>query len=891
MKMLKIYGVIAALFLMFFQASVRASGEEIIFSPDKQTNIVLVNSTAVTETTVSGVKAYSVNLGQSLYFNINDAIIYQNPGHQNVEIDVSYYDTGCGWFRIMYDGENGSDTVYNDDTELYNTNKIITRTIRLEDAYFGNRGGGGTADLMINVPNSDDGKALCITALQVRVLPSKSCIKIDAQSGAYGNIFFDDDSRTFSVEYSNKSSGTIPFNVCYEIKNTDKTVTYHSETKSFTVSAASSVKDSYSLSAVSKYGTYLLCINASGGDGQYESVLEIPFSFCVGKENGGVNSRIGVNGHFNTGRESENGMKILRKAGFGNIRDAYYWAEFEAKKGVYAETANCTECYTNAEANGMDILILAAYSNTNYCETERHIPATDEEREAFANYVHKMLEARNGKVNVVEIWNEPNLAKFNENALSSADYVKFLKAVYEKIKPDYPNVKIGAPAISSVDYINTWLKSMLEADIDGDGSYDAYKYFDVLTLHHYCSSKLPQVVGLIKPLFSYLEQYGCADKQVYHTEFGVQETVDQYNSITGKGTMLKLGDEEQARRLSQYYLLLQGNNLGDRFFIYNFSNNGLLENVQSYSAGLVKPDNYRVPYAAKPALLAMANVNNLLKNTDSAEVVQSGNVNVLKYSGADLDKEVYAFFTFGSESIYTFTPEWETVEFLDVYGNRLDIPSDNGSYTLNISGSPVYAVKNIGSHGAVSFARKGENIVASGTFNEAKAGDYVGVEVFDANKSIVSIGQLTLDSTKKFSYEFTPADLNSEFSVHFGTQTFGEVYMLDFKGAELKQSVIRAYVNQAEAASLSDIINSESVTIEASIYDDTVTDFVVACASYKDNTLGNVRLISKNNMTINNGIYSTNISASEFTGADRVSIFMLDSLNNILPLAEALHFN
>ena len=890
MKILNKFLIMTAFILVFLQANVWADNERIMYSPNEQTNIALVNSDVVTETTVSGINAYSVELGQSLYFDINDEIIYQNPEYQNVEIDISYFDIGCGWFRISYDRENSGKTVYYDDTELYNTNSIITRTIRLEDAYFGNRCGMGGSDFIITVSESDYGKPLCITAVEVRLLSTKGCIKIDAQSDAYGNIFFDDDNRTFSVEYSNKSSNSIPFNACYEIKSADKTVTYHSETKNFTVGANSYINDSYSLSEVSDYNTYMLCITASDTTGEYESFYETPFSFCVGKKNGGINNRIGINGHFNKGRESENGMKILKKAGFGNIREGYYWKDFEVEEGVYEEIANCTECYSNAEENEMDILILAAYSNTIYCETERHLPATDAEREAFANYVYEILKARNGNVDVIEIWNEPDLEKFNANALGQEDYVRILKAVYEKVKPDYPNVKIAAPAISNVYFINTWLPDMLAADIEGDDSYDAYKYFDILTIHHYRRYKLPQVVSDITPLFAYMEQYGCADKQIYHTEFGVHETVTQYNPTTGEGTMFKLGDDKQARLLTQYYLLIHGNNLGDRFYIYNFSNNGVIENLQTNSSGIVKPDYYRVPYAAKPAFLAMANINNLLKNTDSAQVIESGSKNVLKYFNRDLNIEVYAFFTFEGKDTYTFTPMGENIEFFDMYGNRISIPLNNGSYTLNISESPIYAGKNVDSHRDVSFGRSGENIVVNGTFNQANAGDYVGVKVFDVNDNIVSIDQLILDSAKKFSFEFTPDVLKSEFTIYFGTKTFGEVYMLDFSGSELKQSVLRAYVNQTEAETLSDIVNSQLVTIEASIYDASITDFVAVCVAYDNNIMTSVRLINSDDMTINNGIYSTNINTTEFIDADRVSVFMWNSFNNIIPLAEGLHF-
>lgn len=894
MKKLIRFMLASAFFLLLFQVSTRAIGDEIIFSPDVQTNIVLVNSTVVTETIVSGVKAYSVNTGQSLRFNINDSVIYQNPDFYNVEIDVSYYDTGCGWFSIKYDSESNSEMTYNDYVELYNTNTIIKKTIRLEDAYFGNRCASGTSDFIINVPNSEYGKALNIISIEVRVLPSKSCIKIDAQSGVYGNIFFDDNNRIFSVKYSNKSSNAISFNAYYEIKSNDKTVTYHSETKSLNVSSDSSVVDNYTLSAVNQYDTYMLYITVSDSTELYESVLEVPFSFCVGSKYGGVNSRIGINGHFNTGKESQNGMEILRKAGFGSVREGYYWANFEAQKGIYSETANITECYTNAEANNMDILVLAAYSNTNYCETDRHIPATDEEREGFANYVYEMLGARNGNVSVVEIWNEPNLEKFNANNLGQEDYVRLLKAVYEKIKPEYPDVQIGAPAISNVQYISSWLPDMLASDIDGDGSYDAYKYFDIVTIHHYRgtnATRLAGVVNDISPLFDYLAQYGCADKKVYHTEFGLGSMVTQYNPNTEQGTMYEVGEERQAELLSQYYLLIHGNNSGEKFYIYQFSNNGIIENLSTNSYGLVKADNYRVPYAAKPGLLAMANINNLLKYTDATEVVQSGNINVLKYTCADLDKEVYAFFTFAGNETYVFTPGWDNAEFYDMYGNRLNIPLVGGNYTLNISESPVYAGKNTDTHRTVLFTRNGGNIIATGIFAGAKAGDYVGIKVFDKSNNLVSIGQVVLDDSKQFTFEFTPLSLNSELTVQFGTKSFNEVYILDLNADELKRSAVRVYVNEVPASSLCDIAEAETVQIKVDIYDETITDFSLVCASFEEKTLKDVLVIKMKDMNVVGNTYSTSLSTSTFDDAERVAMLLLDTLDRIIPLTEALGFN
>lgn len=118
------------------------------------------------------------------------------------------------------------------------------------------------------------------------------------------------------------------------------------------------------------------------------------------------------------------------------------------------------------------------------------------------------------------------------------------------------------------------LKGRLKPDTDGDGEYDLYKYCDGISVHHYIGD-LKRISTDGEKLKTLLANYGFADKKLYHTEFGYTET------IRSNGKWVYRGEEKQASFLAKYASSLRAKKSGDRFYIYDFSNDGLAENQPS----------------------------------------------------------------------------------------------------------------------------------------------------------------------------------------------------------------------------------------------------------------------------------------------------------------------
>ena len=415
---------------------------------------------------------------------------------------------------------------------------------------------------------------------------------------------------------------------------------------------------------------------------------------------------MGIGAHFNWGRESNAAMELINKIGISSIRDGYNWANFEKEKGVYTEPESYTNYLGNAQKNNFDVLIAATYGNTLYdMATQQYMPETDEQRQAYVNYILEMLKLNNDKIDVVEVWNEPDSVTYNPGAYDRPEvYIRLLKAVSEAVRLEYPHVKIAGPSLSSatLSQKKDWLETFLSASITDDegNEHFASEYFDIVTIHHYALNydrsvkRTTETLGEIKYL---LEKYGCGEKEIYHTEFGATHLERSSGSIIKNDLSL------QAAKLAKYYLGLLGTKAGDRYYIYDLSNDGFAENVMGYNYGLTESHEADVPYAAKPSLLAVANINKLIgeKNTSEFKTVvldecvhaEQHYAYEITFGGASDESIVTALFTDNEDVNYTFDSGGKTTFFYDIYGNQFEIKPTDGAYVLTIGQYPVFAIQ------------------------------------------------------------------------------------------------------------------------------------------------------------------------------------------------------
>lgn len=699
-------------------------------------------------------------------------------------------------------------------------------------------------------------------------------VAVSAKTNSAGNIFFDGDEKNFEVTFKNEAAQNADFNVKYVVSGINGDTVFE-KSASLSLGANGEKTENFPIT-VQKYGVYYFNVYLADESGNDTETYSYKFSLCPYADYAEYDSEIGVCPHFNWGRECVNGTEIIKKAGIDHIREGYNWANFERKKGVYTETDAMKNYLDAAENNGIDILALAAYGNTLYTGDSYAVPTTDEQRAAFANYVYNMLDKNHGRIKIVEIWNEPDIARFNTNNASPEDLAYLVKAVYDKIHTDFPSVEICAFALANA-YNETgreWLERALKTDTDGDGEYDLYKYCGGISVHHYITD-LQRISTDGEKLKTLLAKYGFADKKLYHTEFGYTEARRE------NGAWVLKGEETQAAYIAKYASSLRAKNAGDIFYIYDFSNDGLEEDEPEHNFGLVESVSYDVPYAAKAALIAVANMNRVIGDCAADEILSdSGSLSVYKFKNGIGTKESYIMFSESGAAVYDFAAQSGKTVFYDMYGNEMNFAFDGEKYTVNVGKNPIYAVVTFGDDICETYLENGK-IVAEAKFENGNIGEYVGVKVFDKKGKIVYLNQFSLSEDKKIKFSFSSVPSES-YSILIGMKSRSAVYRTDAEGT--RKAKITLVKNGGEVNTLGSLLNGK-ITLYAEIFDRAYDTFTVAAAAYKNEILTDVKLIKKEDMTFDGIRFSYEILPEMFENADTAGFYIVNSTESVMPLA------
>lgn len=855
--------------------------------------------------TYGGRKAYlfddSAKTG-SLEFEFAGAFANGNTEFKNVEIAVEYADTNYGAFYIDYDSYNGNNKKISDYTELYNTSygktapEVKTAVYRIEDAVFKNHGGYHGSDFKINVPKSDRGKGVYIYGVSVSVLDTVSGIDISSESQSAGNIFFDGDEKSVDVTFTSRRADSAALDVVFSVTNENGALldTY---TEKLNVAAGTAETVGVSLAAAHRYGIYTLSVEGTDAEKNIRIEKKIPFSVCVNGSASGGNDQMGMGAHFNWGREYEGAMSIIKKMGVNNIRDSYSWAETETEKGTYTEPQKFTSYLAAAKENGFGLVLMAGYGNSLYGLSGYSIPKTVTEREAFACYVKNMLDRHGEDVDAVEIWNEPDIDTFNQNSATPADYARLVKAVCDKIHGDYPNVQIAGPVMSQslTTSGQAWLEQLLKCDTDGNGKYDMAEYLGTVSVHHYPQGHyltVSQSVEKLKTLNGLLEKYGCGDKPRYHTEFGLVSLGNRYFSSYCKedGILINRGDKKCAAQLSQYFLQLTVNNVADRYYIYEFSDNGLAEN--SGLLGITKSTSGETLNEAKPSLIALANINRLIAGFESVGETVSGSRHELRFENKNTGSELLTVYTEeenGSEE-YELDADGRTAEFFDMYGNTFrPIANADGAYTLTITEEPIYVRLSGMNEASVSAIYDNGAVRLDGRVYGVSAGEPLAIRVLDSEGKTVYLNQITVGSDNAFSAVFDAAQ-GASYVLNLGNRKFDGIYVLDVDGADIKRCKVSVAANNVSIGAIDELRAAEGAVIRATLYDSGINDFRLVVGYYKGGTLIKVQLLEKDSpylsRTDGENTYTADMKQLDDTSADCIKIFMFDGSQSITPLTE-----
>ncbi len=701
---------------------------------------------------------------------------------------------------------------------------------------------------------------------------TEGTLSVSAVTDKLGNIFFTGESVVFDVDIVN----TFAVDKRVEFSVVDNSGNNANITKAYSIPANGTGQMELCFE-VTEYGTF--CLRVKSGE---DIILEVPFSMIIKNEGYSDEFEMGIHGHFMANhKEHEKSLEIVKNAGFSNIRYGSKWNDYQedAVDGVASPVAVPAKTVQMLNrANELGLRVMPTFRGNIGTANETHMPNTVDERNAFADFVIEALEGMSVKPKYIELWNEPNLEKFSDAYNNPVEYAKLLRVVYDKVKEDsrFADIEICAPAVSEVDVLHIgWLNGnngLFAADTDGDGTADGYKWFDALSIHHYAKNEAYESkIEDIERIEEALASLGRNDVKFYHTEFGV--------------TQVGMTQEEQATRLSQYLLTLRANRPGDKFFIYDFSNDGLDTEDGENNFGLVEAHNADIPYAAKLSFAAVSNMNNLLNGYSSCDITKNGDARELCFN-KDFGKysKVYALYSLTDNVSYSFNPNSE-VTFFDAYGN--EIGGSTGDLTLNRM--PIYAAVERANEIDVICTENGSTATVNAQFKAATIGNSVGIKVIDKFGKLCWIDQSVLDKNHSCSFELDLGYADEHnYSVWYGMDELNGIYITDGD----KNSKMFLYITKnddSEVKSLSSISAGEKILVKAVPLNGTESDFTVICACYDDSgALKTFRNYSKAQLK-NDGVSNyAEIAYDDISGINTVKFYVFDSLQGMIPLSESI---
>ncbi|HBL40683.1 MAG TPA: hypothetical protein DDY98_03575 [Ruminococcaceae bacterium] len=303
--------------------------------------------------------------------------------------------------------------------------------------------------------------------------------------------------------------------------------------------------------------------------------------------------------------------------------------------------------------------------------------ADDEYFDAYVRYVDFVSKSLAGKVEAYEIWNEPDIKGFNTKEATGADYAELLKAAYQTIKHNDPNVTVlGGSIALHTDFIDAMMKA------------GAGKYMDGLSVHYYLSKNAPEKQAR-KRLDKYrdvLVKYGYGKMPVWLTETGWANCyVDELTQAQYIVRNAVLYDE---------FLLDYG--IEGRYFTYELQDSSITSsdlNVQNYenSLGLYKND-----FTPKKSAGAVKTFNSMTagkkltaikqtryglfyqKSAYAATYSQSGQTAYVVWAESQMDLEITL-----PDAPFT---------IYDMQGNIIEKDVQGGVKQIGASPSPIYLV-------------------------------------------------------------------------------------------------------------------------------------------------------------------------------------------------------
>lgn len=574
---------------------------------------------------------------------------------------------------------------------------------------------------------SQGGATLSDLESMVSEVDADERLSVNVKSKAkVGNIYFDESKVGFDVSVLYVGLSDATYKVRYEIYNEENGVLIGEETEelSFAADEKKEFVKTFDFNKFDmKYGMFelKLAFEYIGSNAVYKTD---GYRFSIAKEAKQANSKLGIHTQFGHGyADTEINTYLMKKSGFSGIRDYLAYTQCFAN-GEWSEPSRYNNWVDDVKNNNLSQIIEFPTEDIGF-------PKTEAETEKYVKYAVAVVEnlTKDG-VYMYELGNELNWT------CTAEEYANLLIKVAPAIhNVDKENVKILAFAVAGVNNFHSvnWIINVI--NIIKEKGLDPHDYIDYITVHPYkplnqypekaertctctygtesypeltAAEKLAgkehpdpkdtvkgdsSLVARMNNLHNRLEEVECEDIPVIATEIGwysyegASSQTDCEKCVAKEVTSLT--ENGQAQYTLRATALLY--NKLDKIYYHTLNNKlnsaGTMEKNFGFTENW-KSSETEIPYEAKPVFIAMSNFNAMLAN--AALVKENVSGQNYDYVFSKDGKTIHMLWTTETEQEYTLNTSSNIVKMYDMYGNDKTLLSENGSFGLTLTGSPVY---------------------------------------------------------------------------------------------------------------------------------------------------------------------------------------------------------
>lgn len=545
-------------------------------------------------------------------------------------------------------------------------------------------------------------------------------VAITAATEHTGNIFGSGDARTFTVNVRNKLAETVDAQIGYKILDEDGWVLETGEPESLQIEGKKKGEYSITVNAASAYGTYKVIFvgTVTLANGETKEVQSQPYMFSVvnkrapGEALNKKTQSVTLSHYLGTQDKWEKVKELATNAGLGGIRTDLRWGQIQPDRASVLDrnspdAAFADISYADMVNSGMENMAIIDMGNPyiyngwnqpyspHQFETETEKEIAWKEWEAYVDYITR---AYKDEVTYWEVINEPNAF------MSGAQYAEYLKRAYPIIRRNDPDAVICSFALSGVDL--AWMEETFKVI--------GTQYMDIITVHPYDWEYSGEFWGQenwatlyrdqvsmdrINGLRELVNRYGGENIPFMFTEAGVSSTPPLDETYFGLSSL-----KMQAADLTQMFAMYATRKDVQATFWYSFlmtsprGSEDAIPGDRNGNFGVVGNEGDLVPYAAKPAYVAMAGYNKMLTGAEYIDGIEhidkdtTSGTRAYRFRRPD-GKQVIVLWTENSAENIALNLGTDAIEVLDKYTNHIgNMRSAAGIYNFTSTFEPVFIV-------------------------------------------------------------------------------------------------------------------------------------------------------------------------------------------------------